>query len=137
MSSGAPSDPTWRIHHVQIAAPAGSESIARAFYGGILSLTEVPKPPHLAARGGIWLQVGGAQLHVGIEEPFRPATKAHPAFELPGEAALDLLRERLIAQGAQTWTDEPLPGYRRFYAADPFGNRLEFLAEVPPGNPEA
>jgi catechol 2,3-dioxygenase-like lactoylglutathione lyase family enzyme len=85
---------------------------------------ELAKPPHLARRGGVWFELGEAEVHVGIEVEFRAAEKAHPAFEiddLPG------LRTRLTAAGVETWDDEPYPGRDRFYARDPFGNRLEFL----------
>ncbi len=114
-----------RIHHVQLGAPPGSEAAARGFFVDLLRLTEVAKPAHLARRGGIWLAVGDQQLHIGIQPDFRPATKAHPAFEV---ADLDGLRRRLIAAGIPTREDEPFPGRRRFYADDPFGNRLEFLS---------
>ncbi|MGA9839542.1 MAG: VOC family protein [Thermoplasmata archaeon] len=115
----------FRLHHVQIAAPPGSEAPARAFFVGILGMTETPKPPNLAARGGIWLDFGATQLHIGIEAPFRPAEKAHPAFEVDD---LDAVRARLRAGSIDTWEDEPFPGRRRFYTRDPFGNRLEFLS---------
>jgi catechol 2,3-dioxygenase-like lactoylglutathione lyase family enzyme len=106
-----------RIDHVQVAAPPGCEEAARAFYGGLLGLREVEKPPALRARGGVWFE----QLHVGVEEDFRPARKAHPAFVV---GDLDSLAARI---GEVQWDDE-LPGVRRFYATDPFGNRLEFIA---------
>jgi catechol 2,3-dioxygenase-like lactoylglutathione lyase family enzyme len=110
-----------RIDHVQVAAPPGCEEEARAFYGGLLGLAELEKPPALRARGGVWFALGeGQQLHVGVEQEFVPARKAHPAFAVDD---LDALAARI---GDVTW-DEELPGVRRFYAADPFGNRLEFL----------
>ncbi|MFY9717409.1 MAG: VOC family protein [Thermoplasmata archaeon] len=115
---------SFRLQHVQIAAPAGSEASARAFFVDLLGMVEVPKPPHLARRGGIWLELDGSQLHIGIDTDFRPAEKAHPAFEVDD---LDALRRRLTARGVETWEDEVYPGRRRFYARDPFGNRLEFL----------
>jgi catechol 2,3-dioxygenase-like lactoylglutathione lyase family enzyme len=105
-----------RLDHVQVAAPAGCEEAARAFYGGVLGLREVEKPAALAARGGVWFE----QLHVGVEEGFAPARKAHPAFRVDD---LDALAARI---GDVQW-DEAIPGVRRFYAHDPFGNRLEFL----------
>jgi catechol 2,3-dioxygenase-like lactoylglutathione lyase family enzyme len=105
-----------RLDHVQVAAPAGCEEAARAFYGGVLGMREVEKPPALAARGGVWFE----QLHVGVEEGFAPARKAHPAFRVDD---LDALAARI---GDVQW-DEAIPGVRRFYAHDPFGNRLEFL----------
>jgi len=115
---------TPRIHHVQVAGPPGCEPEARSFYGELLGFVEVPKPPHLARRGGVWFDLGQGQLHVGIDPEFRPAPKGHPAFEI---GRLDELRARLTARGVRTWEDEPLPGYRRFYANDPFGNRIELL----------
>jgi catechol 2,3-dioxygenase-like lactoylglutathione lyase family enzyme len=105
-----------RIDHVQVAAPPGCEAAARAFYGGVLGLREIGKPDELRARGGVWFE----QLHVGVEDPFTPARKAHPAFLVDD---LDALAERI---GDVTW-DDALPGVRRFYASDPFGNRLEFV----------
>jgi catechol 2,3-dioxygenase-like lactoylglutathione lyase family enzyme len=116
------------LDHVQIAAPPGGEAAARAFYGELLRLPEIPKPPSLGARGGVWFVFGdGRQLHVGIEEDFTPARKAHPALALPGDAALDDLAERLAAAGHEPRWDEQLPGVRRFYVSDPFGNRVELL----------
>jgi catechol 2,3-dioxygenase-like lactoylglutathione lyase family enzyme len=119
------SPPRYALHHVQLAAPPGSEETARAFFVVLLGMTEIPKPQNLEKRGGIWLELGGTQLHLGIETPFRPAEKAHPAFEVDD---LETVRERLKKSGVETWEDEPFPGRRRFYARDPFGNRLEFLS---------
>ena len=112
------------LHHVQVAAPPGCEEAARAFYGGLLGLTEVPKPPALAARGGVWFALGAQELHVGVEEPFRPAERAHPALLVRG---LDDLRRRLEAAGVPTRDDAPIAGFRRFHAGDPWGNRIELL----------
>lgn len=111
------------IDHVQVAAPPGCEAAARAFYGALLGLEEVSKPPALAARGGCWFRAGSAELHVGVEEPFVPARKAHPGLVVDD---LDALRERLAAEGIAVRDDDSLPGVRRFHTADPFGNRLEF-----------
>ena len=112
------------IHHIQLACPAGSEDTLREFYGGLLGLAEKPKPTVLAARGGCWFEGFGIELHLGVEADFRPARKAHPGLLWPD---LDGLSARLTAAGyAVEWSDE-LPAYRRFYTADPHGNRLEFL----------
>ncbi|MFC9155718.1 VOC family protein [Streptomyces bauhiniae] len=116
------------IDHVQLAAPPGTEDALRAFYGGVLGMTEVPKPPALAARGGCWFRAGGVQLHLGVENDFRPARKAHPGLLV---ADLDACAVRLTAHGAPVEWDAGLPGRRRFYSADPVGNRLEFLAPEP------
>lgn len=116
-----------RIHHVQIACPAGSEEVLRRFYGEVLELTELPKPPALAARGGCWFAGGGIELHLGVEEDFRPARKAHPGLLWPD---LDRLARRLTEAGYPVrWAPEgEVPGVRRFHTEDPHGNRLEFLA---------
>lgn len=113
-----------RIDHIQIAAPQGCEAAAREFYGGILGLKEIAKPPVLEARGGCWFECGSQQLHVGVERDFRPARKAHPAFAV---ADLDQLRETLVLRRVPVVDDDNLPGARRFYAEDPWGNRLEFV----------
>lgn len=115
-----------RIDHIQLAAPKGCEATVREFYGTLLGLREIEKPASLVARGGCWFQCGAQQLHIGVESDFRPAKKAHPAFLV---AELDKLRESLIAHGAKITDDDSLPGVRRFYAEDPWGNRLEFLEE--------
>ena len=111
-----------RLDHVQVAAPRGCEPEARAFYRGALGLRELEKPEQLRGRGGVWFALDGDQeLHVGVEAGFAPARKAHPAFAVDD---LDALAARL---GEVQW-DGSLPGVRRFYADDPFGNRLEFVA---------
>lgn len=115
------------VDHVQLAAPPGCEPAARAFFGDLLGLGEIEKPDALKARGGVWFALGGAdqQLHVGVEANFAPTRKAHPAFRV---ADLDGLRARLAAGGVAINDDAPLPGVRRFFASDPWGNRLEFVA---------
>ena len=112
-----------RLDHVQVAAPAGGEDAARAFYGELLGLPELPKPERLRPRGGVWFAVGDQQLHVGIEEPFAPARKAHPALAMPRTGDLRALAARLESAGRTVSWDGP-----RFYVEDPFGNRLELLA---------
>jgi len=112
------------IEHVQLAAPPGCEEAARRFYGALLGLWELAKPPALAGRGGVWFAAGAQSVHIGVEEPFTPARKAHPALLVNG---IDALAERLASAGVEPQWDDALPGYRRFYALDPWGNRLEFL----------
>lgn len=119
------------LDHLQFAMPRGREAEARAFYGDLLGLAELRKPPNLAVRGGVWFALGNQQFHLGVEEDFRPARKAHPAF-LVGD--LPALREKLERAGYEPYEDEPLEGYRRFYVADPFGNRLEMLEPVATSN---
>ena len=113
-----------RFDHLQIAAPEGCEAAAREFYGQILGMTELEKPPELRRRGGCWFQCGQHQLHIGVEKDFRPAKKAHPAFAVEN---LDELREALLANRYPVIDDENLPGTRRSYSEDPWGNRLEFV----------
>ncbi|MEV0777731.1 VOC family protein [Streptomyces sp. NPDC050433] len=115
------------VDHVQLAAPAGSEDALRTYYADILGMTEIPKPPALAARGGCWFEAGAVQLHLGVEAGFRPARKAHPGLRVTGIAAY---ATRLAARGASVTWDDNLPGHRRFYSDDPVGNRLEFLEPV-------
>ncbi|MFF5404060.1 VOC family protein [Streptomyces misionensis] len=112
------------LDHVQLAAPPGSEDALRAYYTGVLGLTEVPKPPALAARGGCWFESPAVRLHLGIDPGFRPADKAHPGLRVHG---IDAWAARLAAHGAPVTWDDGLPGHRRFYSRDPVGNRLEFL----------
>ena len=115
------------VDHVQLAAPPGSEDLLRSFYTAALGMTEIPKPPALAARGGCWFQAGAVQLHLGVEPGFRPSRKAHPGLRVePSE--LDAIARRLDDAGATVDWDDRYPGVRRFYTADPFGNRLEFMA---------
>jgi len=112
------------LDHIQIAAPRNCEAAAREFYGSLLGFAEIEKPVSLRARGGCWFQCGDQQVHIGVEASFRPAKKAHPAFAV---ANLAKLREVLLAHGIKITDDDSLPGARRFYAEDPWGNRLEFL----------
>ena len=113
------------LDHVQVAMPAGGERDARGFYSDLLGLDELEKPAALAARGGAWFALpDGRQLHLGVEDPFRPSRKAHPAFVA---SSLGELAERMEAGGLPVRWDEELAPRRRFYGEDPFGNRLEFL----------
>jgi catechol 2,3-dioxygenase-like lactoylglutathione lyase family enzyme len=115
------------LDHVQIAAPPGCEAEARRFYGELLGLVELEKPPSLAGRGGAWFQAGPQQLHVGVEQAFAPARKAHPALRVRVEL-LDELAARLSDAGAKVLWDDTLVDTSRFYSEDPWGNRIEFLA---------
>jgi catechol 2,3-dioxygenase-like lactoylglutathione lyase family enzyme len=87
------------LHHVQLAIPRGGEPECRAFWGDLLRMTEV-------------------------EEPFAPARKAHPGILVEG---LGELAAWLEGGGVEVTWDGEFPGHDRFYASDPFGNRLEFL----------
>jgi len=116
------------IHHVQLACPMGTEETLRGFYAGVLGLAEIDKPPALAARGGCWFRGDGIELHLGVEDDFRPARKAHPGLRVTG---LDDWAGRLSAAGYPVRFDDEFPGMRRFYSEDPHGNRLEFLEPLP------
>ena len=113
------------LDHVQVACPPGAEDELREFYGVVLGLTEVAKPPLLASRGGVWFQVGAGQLHCGVEEGFRVAAKAHPALAVSNRSALDALAVRCAEAGHPvTWSSD-VPGVHRFHVLDPVGNRVE------------
>lgn len=113
-----------RIDHVQLAMPPHSEDRARKFYSGVLGLTEVPKPPELAKRGGAWFENGTVKVHLGVEEDFHPAKKAHPALVVEG---LNELIEAFERAGHKPKPDADLDGYKRVHVEDPFGNRIELM----------
>lgn len=113
------------VDHVQFSMPRGGESKARAFYGELLGLAEIPVPPNVAARGAVWFQCGSMQIHLGVEDDFRPARKAHPAFLVRD---LGRVLEALANAGYETKPDsEPNPSYERAFTSDPFGNRVELM----------
>jgi catechol 2,3-dioxygenase-like lactoylglutathione lyase family enzyme len=118
----------YSIHHVQLAMPPGEEAQARQFFGDVLGMSEVEKPPELAMRGGVWFRAGRLELHLGVEADFAPARKAHPGILTDD---LDALRSQLNEAGWECEPDGSLPGFRRFYVHDCFGNRLEFLQPDP------
>ena len=113
------------LDHVQLAIPPGGEDTARAFYSGLLGLTELEKPQPLAARGGCWFTTGTIQIHLGIEDDFRPARKAHPALVVAG---LDELVDLLVAAGHEVRTGDEVDGRVQHFCDDPFGNRIELIA---------
>lgn len=116
------------IDHVQLAMPPGGEVEARAFYEDLLGIPEQPKPANLATRGGCWFESSTLKIHLGVEAAFIPAKKAHPALLVHD---LPALVRTLIAAGVDVVDDQPLEGYDRIYASDPFGNRLELLEPRP------
>jgi catechol 2,3-dioxygenase-like lactoylglutathione lyase family enzyme len=115
------------IDHVQVAAPAGCEDDARAFYGRLLGMEELPKPDELQARGGCWFRAGAQELHIGVESRFAPARKAHPGLV---SSDLNRIRGRLAAANIEWEDDDKIAGVDRLFVHDPFGNRLEVRAEV-------
>jgi catechol 2,3-dioxygenase-like lactoylglutathione lyase family enzyme len=125
-----------RLHHVQVACPPGGEDAARRFYGEGLGMTEVDKPADLAARGGCWFRAYddtgavAAELHVGVEDPFAPARKAHPAFIAESLGDLDVVATRLRDLGFEVDESQrdSFPGHTRLHTFDGHGNRVEVLA---------
>jgi len=116
------------VDHVQLAIPSGEEEKARSFYINILGFTEIPKPPELAKRGGVWFRSENVLLHLGVEEDFHPARKAHPAFIVDD---MSLLIKKIQIAGYETDTSQPpLDGYNRAHVFDPFGNRIELMEKV-------
>lgn len=113
-----------QIDHVQLAAPKDSEDRARHFFGDILGLKEIEKPEILKKCGGVWFSIGNQQIHIGIEEPFTPAKKAHPAFEIE---QIEALKRQLTDNKIDYQVDHLLPGANRIFLHDPFGNRIELL----------
>jgi catechol 2,3-dioxygenase-like lactoylglutathione lyase family enzyme len=124
------------IEHVQLAMPPGEEERARGFYAGVLGMSEVAKPGELAKRGGCWFQCGKVQIHLGVEQDFRPARKAHPALACSDYSGLT---SRLRAAGVEMQAARDIPGVERCHIHDPFGNRIELVASnttasAPPGS---
>lgn len=117
-------NPFSAIDHVQLAMPAGGEETARGFYRDLLGMEEIAKPPELAKRGGCWFESGRVQIHLGVEENFRAAKKAHPALRCRD---YDACTARLRASGVETRDENSIPGVRRCHIDDPFGNRIELI----------
>jgi catechol 2,3-dioxygenase-like lactoylglutathione lyase family enzyme len=115
------------VDHVQLAMPRGGEAKAREFYVDVLGLTELPKPPELAVRGGAWFTSGAVNLHLGVDGEFRPTVKAHPAFRVDD---LQAIAGRARTRGCRISSDEPLPGFERIFVYDPFGNRIELMQKL-------
>ena len=121
-----------RLDHVQLAMPPGREDEARVFYRDALGLPETAKPAHLAVRGGCWFEDGPVKVHLGVEQDFAPARKAHPAFVVDD---LRALAARLRQGGYRVVEDQPLEEYDRLYVDDPFGNRIELMEPASRGAP--
>ena len=117
----------YALDHVQLAMPEGQEDLGRAFYIGVLGLSEFPKPAHLAQRGGLWLTSGTLKLHLGIDWEFRAAQKAHPGLLVQG---IEELAAKCVAAGYPVVADDMLDDFKRVFVFDPFGNRIELLEPV-------
>ena len=116
-----------RLDHVQLAMPRDREGEAVAFYQGLLGIPNIPKPPHLARRGGCWFESKDVKIHLGVEQDFIPAKKAHPALLV--DDLLNLVQV-LESNGFSVVQDTPLEGFERRYVADPFGNRIELMQRL-------
>jgi len=112
------------LHHVQLAMPPDEEEAAVKFYGAILGLEKVAKPADLSPRGGVWFRTGNLEVHLGVEDQFSPAVKAHPAFLVEG---LETLKARIEAAGYRVTDTVQIEGFHRVYVRDPFGNRVELI----------
>lgn len=112
------------IDHVQLAMPPHREGEARRFYGELLGLSERPKPEPLASRGGCWFVGSGVQIHLGVEQDFRPARKAHPALVVED---LPALVTALQAAGFEVRIGDTVEGRQQRFTDDPFGNRIELV----------
>jgi catechol 2,3-dioxygenase-like lactoylglutathione lyase family enzyme len=119
--------PVRRLDHVQLAMPPGGEDRAREFYHGVLGIPEIPKPADMAKRGGCWFERGELKVHLGVEQEFRPARKAHPGFLV---SDLSALVARIRAAGCLLTDDQSLPDYYRVFVEDPFGNRIELMEPI-------
>ncbi len=117
-------NPFTALDHVQLAMPKGEEAAARRFYCDILGMTEIPKPPILAQRGGCWFASGSVQIHLGVEADFRAAKKAHPALRCENYSALIT---QLRQAGIEITSDDSIPGTVRSHIHDIFGNRIELI----------
>ena len=116
------------LDHVQLAMPTGGEDRARGFYGDVLGMKEIPKAEALAGRGGCWFSSGTARIHLGVEEDFRPAKKAHPALVVEG---MNEILARCEKAGLAAKPDAEIDERRRVHVFDPFGNRLELIEAKP------
>lgn len=116
------------LDHVLLEIPEGGEDAARDYYVGLLGMTEVPQPPVLAARGGVWLRSGTAEIHLGTVGEHAASPRAHPCLVVDD---LDGLRAVLEGAGYDCVpADNERPGIRRLHTRDCFGNRLE-LQQAP------
>lgn len=112
------------VHHIALQIPPGAESTVREFYGGVLGMTEVQTAQGCQFRCGD-LEFD-FEVDLGASAP--APRQAHPGTLVPD---IDALAARLAERGVAVEWDTRFPGYRRFFARDPLGNRLEFLQPIP------
>jgi catechol 2,3-dioxygenase-like lactoylglutathione lyase family enzyme len=118
------------LDHAFITIPSGGEDDARRFYGKLLGLDEIAKPEGLSESPGVWFRAGGQELHLGSDEGHEATKRPHPGFRVESVAALEKLAQRVEAAGVDAKWDERIEGRKRFYVRDPFGNRVELLADL-------
>jgi len=118
------------LDHAFITIPKGGEDDARRFYGALLGLDEIARPEGLQEGGGVWFQAGGQELHLGSDDGHEATKRPHPGFRVESVTALEELAHRVEAAGVETEWDERIEGRKRFYLRDPFGNRVELLADL-------
>lgn len=112
-----------RLDHIMLCIPEGTEAAAKAFYGGVLGLTELNDLGYTLPHGAIWYQIGDIQLHIRAEKATETSQR-HPAFEIDN---LEAARELLEKHGIAIRNDSPIPDRKRFSFRDPFGNRIELI----------
>jgi hypothetical protein len=124
------SGPVVDLDHTFVTIPEGGEADARSFYGDLLRLEEMPRPASLAGSGGVWFRAGASELHLGADDSHVAQRRPHPGFRVVSPAALDDLAAGLTSKGFDVTWDDRIEGRKRFYTRDPFGNRVELLAEL-------
>jgi catechol 2,3-dioxygenase-like lactoylglutathione lyase family enzyme len=124
------SRPVVGLDHAFLTIPEGGEPEARSFYGDLLGLEEMERPAGLRRSGGVWFRVGDGELHLGTDETHIAPRRPHPGFRVADTDALDDLAARLAENGRDVAWDGRIEDRKRFYTRDPFGNRLELLADL-------
>jgi catechol 2,3-dioxygenase-like lactoylglutathione lyase family enzyme len=121
--------PGLELDHAFFTIPQGAEDEARRFYGDLLGLEEIPRPEGLSESSGLWFRAGARELHLGADDAHAGEKRPHPGFRVAGVEELDGLAGRVGEAGFEVVWDDRIEGRRRFYTRDPFGNRVELLAD--------
>jgi catechol 2,3-dioxygenase-like lactoylglutathione lyase family enzyme len=115
------------LHHAQVFYPPGEEAKARDFYGKRLGLREIERPSTLSERDGLWYEAPPGHVHLSADDDLGLHPRRHFALRVDD---LDAMRNRLREGGARFEEATSIPGWRRCYVFDPFGNKIE-LDEIP------
>lgn len=110
------------LHHVALFYSAGREADARRFYGELLGLAELERPSTLRDRGGLWFAAGDGHVHLSVDNDLGLHPRRHFGLRVADLAAAVA---RLQAGGARFEEATPIPGWRRIFVFDPFGNKVE------------